>query len=542
MNQKKGRASQIAYFSMEIALDDKLSTYAGGLGILAGDFLRSAADRNLPLVGVSLLNKRGYLKQRLDRSGRQTVGAEFNRSRNLKKLALTVPVNIGAETVMVGVWRYLIQGRLPVYLLDTDRPENTAADRNLTNRLYGGDHIYRLQQEIILGRGGVKLLQALGYRIRKYHINEGHGILAAIELLAEMPSGSERQKKSALRRQLVFTNHTTVRAGQDVFPLATILSYQPDFPASFPDLITDKKVNLTRLGVALAGRTNGVSANHARILKQEFPRTEISYVTNGVHAAFWSSPEFVKLYDRYLPGWQNRNSRLKKAGIIPLPEIERAHRAAKARLLGRVMKMTGVRLDAGVFTLVFARRFTAYKQPLLLLSNMRRLLEINRRWPIQIIYAGKAHPQDKGGQAMIKKIYRLKEKYRAKIKIVFLADYDIKLARLLTAGADLWLNNPLPPNEACGTSGMKAALNGVPQLSSPDGWWREGYRPGRNGWLIKDSRAPGLYRNLERAILPLYYERPEKWQALMRSTIISDAPIYNSERMVREYWRKIYGL
>ncbi len=533
---------------MEIALDAKLSTYAGGLGILAGDFLRSAADLNLPLVGVGLLNKQGYFKQKVDRFGRQTAQPEFNDLKRLKKISKTVRIAIGADQVLVGVWKYMVNRRVPVYLLDTDQPANKAEHRRLTDRLYGSDLIYRLQQEIVLGRGGVKILAALGYKIKKFHINEGHGILAALELLSkmkgkkEMKGEKERKQRSELRRQLVFTNHTAVPAGQNIFPLATMLAYQPDFPVNFKDLIVKQKINLTRVGIVLAGRTNGVSKNHKKVLAQEFPRARINYITNGVHAAFWSSPEFTKLYDKYLPQWRAHNSLFSQVGKIPLAALSQAHQTAKTRLLNHVSAKTGAILDPKIFTLVFARRFTSYKQPLLLFSDLNRLLKINRRWPLQIIYAGKAHPRDRSGQAMIQTIYQLKEKYRRQIKIVFLENYDIALARLLTAGADLWLNNPLPPNEACGTSGMKAALNGVPQISSPDGWWREAYQKNKNGWLIKNSRADDLYRILETEILPLYYQQPTKWQEIMRKAIISNAPIYNSERMVKKYWRKIYCL
>lgn len=543
MNYKKDN-HRIAYLSLEIALDKKFSTYAGGLGVLAGDFLRSAADLKLPFVGLSLLNKNGYFRQKISQSGQQIASLESNDLTNsplIKKLPETVKIFIGSEEISVGVWQYLINQELPVYLLDTDLPENKAAWRNLTSQLYGGNSIYRLQQEIVLGRGGVKILRALGYEIEKFHINEGHGIFAAIELFLAMAGQDEIKKRAELSRKLVFTNHTTVRAGQDIFPLATVLTYQPDFPANFTNLMGSQEVNLTQLAIALAGQINGVSKNHKKILAQEYPAAAVDYITNGVHAAFWSAPEFTALYNKYLPNWQFKNSLLKKAKRIPLIALAEAHRCAKQRLLDYVFEQTGISLDLKIFTLVFARRFTAYKQPLLLLGDLDRLLKLNQRWPLQIIYAGKAHPEDLAGQKMIESIYQFKEKYNQQIKIVFLENYNITLAQLLTAGADLWLNNPLPPNEACGTSGMKASLNGVPQLSSPDGWWLEAYRKNKNGWLIKHSQAADLYQILETEILPLYYKPTPGWNKIMRTTISTNAPIYNSERMVKEYWRKSYG-
>ncbi len=525
---------------MEIAVDEKLSNYAGGLGILAGDFLRSASDLHLPLVAVSLLNKQGYFKQKITSSGEQIELPEINRSRQLNKLPQTITIAIGTDRVVVGVWQYLINGQLPVYFLDTDLPANQESYRQLTNELYGQDQTYRLQQEIVLGRGAVKMLAALGHKIKKYHINEGHGILAALELLAEMKGNKDRLKRKKLRQKLIFTNHTPVKAGQDIFPLATMLQYQPDFPLHYQDLIVKEKINLTQLGVSLAGRVNGVSQSHRKTLQKHFPQAKISSITNGVHAAFWTSPKFAQLYTQHLPGWEKNNQLLRKTKNISLTEINQAHLINKKKLLQYVKKETGIELEATVLTLVFARRLVAYKQPLLLLNDMSRLLEINRRWPLQIIYAGKAHPQDRQGKEMIKEIYKIKAKYQKEIKLVFLENYNISLAKLLVSGADLWLNNPLPPNEACGTSGMKAALNGVPQISSLDGWWKEAYRKNQNGWEIKNSQAAALYDTLEKEILPLYYLYPQKWQTMMRNAMSYNAPIYNSARMVKEYWQKIY--
>lgn len=528
----------VAYLSMEIAFDADFANYAGGLGILAGDFLRSAADSGLPFIGVTLLNQNGYFRQKVGSDGKQKILAENNRRKNLKKIPFAVSVEIAGREIMINIWRYLINDRMPVYLLDTDHPANSPSDRRLTSQLYNSDPRLRLKQEIILGRGGLRALETLGHDVNKFVINEYHGILAAQELLLKLETKlPAKAAEKELRRRLFFVSHTPVRAGADIIPVPTLLKYQPDFPRRFLSLAPKNSVDLTALGIRLAGRVYGVSRKHAQTLRKEFPGAKTGYITNGVHPSFWTGPDMADLYDRHTPDWRQDDSRLKNIGRIPIAEIGKARQRAKTRLFNHIQRMTGEVLDEKTFTIAFARRFTHYKQPLLLLSDMEKLRKINSRWPLQIIYAGKAHPRDKEGQKMIKEIYRLKKKHQ-QIKIVFLENYDIKLARLLTSGADLWLSNPLPPYEACGTSGMKAALNAVPQLSTPDGWWPEAAKAGQNGWTIEGKGASGLYRRLQE-ILPLYYESPAAWLGVGREAAKTISIKYSSGRMIREYWKNI---
>lgn len=532
---------KIAYFSMEVALEEGLETYAGGLGILAGDLLRSAHDLGLPMIGLSLLNNKGYFDQSLDKTGEQTELPEknFDFSR-LKKMPQTIRVNIGTDEVVVGAWQYLIDSEAPIYLLDTNIPENKAEYQNLTSSLYGGDKEYRLKQEIILGRGGVKMLSELGYDIHKFHINEGHGIMAAIELFSLSTQVSEAEKIKEVRKKIVFTIHTSIKAAQDILAAETIIKNIPDFPVNLPGITKENKISLTDVGVYFSNYVSGVSLSHKNVLEKIFPDIDVHAVTNGVRALTWTAPEFQALYDKYIPGWRMSSSFLVEANSIPLSDLWQAHQKAKERLLDYITQKQEIFLKAKTFTIGFARRFTAYKRPLMLLTDIDRLLSIHQEvGKIQIIYAGKAHPNDLDGKKMIKEIYRIKEANRDKIDIVFLEDYEMSIAKLMVAGVDLWLSNPLPPNEASGTSGMKAAHNGVPQLSTFDGWWVEGYIKDKTGWLIEGESAD-LYNILEQEIIPMYYNNPETYQRLMRSTISLSASVFSSERALRKYNGQAY--
>jgi starch phosphorylase len=546
-NQNK---SVVAYFSMEIAVASAVKTYAGGLGVLAGDILRSAAAGNFPMIGLTLLNRQGYFKQTIAAGGQQIVQPDSGYDlKLLKKLPTQVVVKIGDEPVRVGVWQYPIKGEnnfiIPVYFLDTDRPGNTRANRQLTGQLYGGDQEYRLKQEIILGRGGVKMLQALGYRkIKKFHLNEGHGALAAVELFLSSRPGSTRRRVAAVRRRCVFTTHTPLRREQDIFPLSYLLQYQPDFPSHLSRLTAQREVNMTLVGLYFSGYTNAVSRRHQVVTQKMFPNYKIRAVTNGVDSLSWTAPEFKKLYDEYLPDWRTQNSGLSQARIIPREKIWLAHQQAKQRLISYVNKVAAGHLRPDIFTIGFARRFTPYKRPEFLFQDLRKLLEAQRRsGRLQLIYAGKAHPQDPEGQALIKQVWQLKKKLASQIKIVFVEDYDLDTARLLVAGADLWLNTPLPPNEASGTSGMKAAHNGVPQAGTLDGWWPEGYQKNKTGWAIRENIKMGtsnLYDLLEQEILPTYYQRPQAWQKMMRYAISCNATYFNAQRVLEQYIREAY--
>jgi len=548
---------KIAYFSMEVELENSIKTYSGGLGILAGDILRSAADLKLPIVGITLLNNQGYFEQKINKAGEQeeSVVSDYDFS-NLKKVKKTATIKIGKDLVKISAWRYLIKRTdgfsAPVYLLDTNLPENKPLYQNLTGKLYGNDKEYRLLQEIVLGRGGFEMLKALGYGIKKFHINEGHGSFVAISQFLALRRKKLETKIIDTKERCVFTTHTPVKNANDVFPLDLVLKYQLDFPVNIPEIIEKQEVNMTKLALYFSGYINGVALSHGNVSRKMFPDYIIHAITNGVHSLTWTAPEFAKLYDKHLLNWRNSNLSLRNAFIIPTSEIWSAHQAAKSRLLKFVKEKTGIALEQNTFTIGLARRFTAYKRVLLILSDMERLIKINKTvGKIQIVYAGKAHPADLGGKKLIAEVNRIKEKYQEQIKIVFLEGYDTDIAKLMTAGVDLWVNTPLPPNEASGTSGMKAAHNGVPQLSTFDGWWREGYVRGKTGWTIRGNKiktegnidhkdALSLYQLLETEIIPLYYNKPHKWQEIMRFVIGINASFFNTERVVKEYAQNAY--
>jgi starch phosphorylase len=548
---------KIAYFSMELELENSIKNYSGGLGILAGDILRSAADLRLPMVGITLLNNQGYFNQKINKDGEQeeTIVNDYDFS-HLKKIRNTTIIKIGQDDVKVGAWKYLINGlngfKIPVYLLDTNFPENKPVYQSLTGKLYGNDKEYRLLQEIVLGRGGFAILKALGYGIKKCHINEGHGSFVAISQFLASRRKSLSARVTDTKTRCIFTTHTPVKMANDIFPLDLVLKHQPDFPLDIPEIIKDKQVNMTNLALYFSGYINSVAISHALVSHKMFPDYPIHAITNGVHSLTWTAPEFTALYDKHLSNWRHSSLSLRNAFIIPTKEIWAAHQAAKTRLLKFVKIKTGKDLDSAVFTIGFARRFTAYKRPLLLLNDIEKLIKISDTvGKIQIIYAGKAHPADSGGKKLVTEVNAIIKKYQAQINIVFLEGYDTEISKLMTAGSDLWVNTPLPPNEASGTSGMKAAHNGVPQLSTFDGWWREGYIRGKTGWTIRGNKIAGqgdvdykdalsLYNLLEKEIIPIYYERPQEWQDIMRFVIGINASFFNTERVLQEYAQNAY--
>lgn len=554
----KKRPIKIAYFSMEIALESDIKTYAGGLGVLAGDTLKSAADLQLPMLGVTLLNDKGYFKQKISKEGDQIeLPSSYNFSK-LKKLKNIVTVKIGKDNVKVGVWQYLIKGKndyiVPIYLLDTKIKGNKTCYLGLTGQLYNSDKDYRLMQEIILGRAGVKMLKSLKYaNIEKYHINEGHGSLAAIELFLNSKKISNKSKIEEVQSKCVFTTHTPIFAGHDVFPLDFFKEYQMDFPYKLPKLIFNNEINMTRVALYFSNYINGVAISHKDVSKKMFPDFPIHAITNGVHSETWTSEEFKKVYDKYIPNWRNSNLSLRNVFGIPLSVIWEAHQKAKKKLIDYVYKQEKIKLDLNTFTIGFARRFTGYKRSNLLFYDIEKLLSIHKNvGKIQIIYAGKAHPNDMDGKKLIKEIYEIKNKYKDQIKIVFLEGYEMDLAKIMVAGVDIWLNTPLPPNEASGTSGMKAAHNGVPHFSTLDGWWIEGFINRKTGWAIGGRRplldgqnlnkndANNLYFRLAERILPRYYNEPHKWKETMRHTIAINASYFNTERMLQQYIQEAY--
>jgi starch phosphorylase len=556
--------ASIAYFSMEVGLDTAMHTYSGGLGVLSGDTLRAAADLGVPMVAVTLLHRRGYFRQHLDVLGNQTEDESvWQPEEFLTLLPARVVLPISDRVVQVQAWRHNLQGQsghvVPVLFLDTQLPENSPQDRALTDHLYGGDDRYRLCQEVILGIGGIAMLRALGYQpIRTYHMNEGHSALACLALVEEQTWGrplnaATDADRETLSRQLVFTTHTPVSAGHDGFSLGLVREVLGDERADFllsTNCCPDNVLNMTRLALRFSGYINGVSMRHEEVSRSLFTEYSIESVTNGVHATYWTSSHFQDLHDRFIPEWRRDNHYLRYAISIPTGDILRAHAAAKADLIEEVMRRTQVRLRPGVMTFGFARRATAYKRTDLLFQDIGRLRQIYRRvGPFQIVCAGKAHPRDEGGKALIRRIHEASKALEDIIPVVYLEEYDITLGKYLCSGVDLWLNTPQRPMEASGTSGMKAALNGIPSLSILDGWWIEGHIEGVTGWSIGDgwredsssaNDATSLYDKLEYLILPMYYERPAAFAGIMRSCIALNGSYFNAQRMVVQYLQNAY--
>jgi starch phosphorylase len=554
----------IAYFSMEVGLHPNMPTYAGGLGILAGDTLRAAADVGLPMVGVSLLHRKGYFRQRLDGQGQQTESpCEWVPEKFLEPLPNRVQVTIEGRTVHIAVWRYPVRGVsghvIPVYVLDTSLPENGTWDRTLTDSLYGGDQRYRLCQEVVLGVGGVIMLRSLGHKnIQTYHMNEGHSALLVLGLLKQMSEGAhlERitpERREAVRHRCVFTTHTPVPAGHDQFPIdlvRRVLGDEPMTAIASAECCLQTTLNMTYLALFFSHYVNGVAMRHGEISRSMFPAYPINSITNGVHGATWTSPPFQRLFDRHFPEWRRDNLYLRYAVSIPLGEIQQAHAEAKRSLLQEIEQRTQVRFDPTAFTIGFARRAAAYKRLDLLFQDIDRLRRIAQHvGPFQVLYAGKAHPADEEGKKEIRRVFEAADKLRDVIRVIYLEDYDMGLGQLLCAGVDLWLNTPQKPQEASGTSGMKAALNGVPSLSVLDGWWIEGHLEGLTGWAIgEDGGTPSdperdagsLGEKLEHVILPMYYSRPGDYAEVMRHAIALNGSFFNAQRMVTQYLQNAY--
>ena len=553
----------VAYFSMEIAAEARWPTYAGGLGVLAGDMLRSAADRALPIAGVTLLPRQGYFRQDLDEQGCQIESPElWQPEAVLEPLSPVVTVRLNGQDVKVGAWRHFIRGNggyeVPVYFLDADLPENPPWERSLTNALYGGDQVYRFCQEVVLGIGGVRLLRALGHnQISRFHMNEGHSALLALALLEEeigrhnLSRATEADIEN-VRKKCVFTTHTPVPAAFDQFPpevAARVLGEDRVRMLEDTGCCHSGNLNMTFLGLRCSQYINGVAMQHGEVSHSMFPNYPVHAISNGVHAETWTAPAFRTLYDRHIPEWRHDNLYLRYAVGIPLREIREAHWAAKRDLLKAVEEATGVALSENVATLGFGRRAAEYKRADLVFSDLKRLRAIRESvGPFQMIFGGKAHPNDEAGKAVIRKVVEAANALRGCVPVVYLENYDMRWAGLLTAGADLWLNTPHRPFEASGTSGMKAALNGVPSLSIRDGWWAEGHFEGVTGWSIGYAEDPeqhdieiaSLYDKLEHAILPLYYSHPDAYAQVMRSAIAVNGSFFNTQRMLAQYVLNAY--
>ena len=554
--------STVAYFSMEICLEEAIPTYSGGLGVLSGDTLRSAADLGVSVVGVSLLHREGYFEQHIDEKGNQTERPHrWQPEEMLDPVDARTTVEIEGRTVHVRAWRYVVRGvtghQVPVYLLDTQLPENSEYDRTLTDELYGGDGRYRLCQEVVLGMGGAAILRKLGFDGElNYHLNEGHSALLTLCLLQWQLGDSSRFPEEddldQVRRRVIFTTHTPVPAGHDKFPLALVRQVLGDKSFALMEaarLLDETELNMTHLVLGLSRFVNGVAMKHREVSQVMFPAFPIDSITNGVHAATWVAPSLAALLDRRIPEWRMDNLYLRYAVGIPLQEIRTAHAEAKTAFIAAVKQRSGVELDPKVFTIGFARRATPYKRADLVFTDPERLARIAETvGPIQIVFGGKAHPHDLGGKELIRHIYQAAHKLDKQVEVVYVQNYDMEFASKMVAGVDLWLNNPMKPLEASGTSGMKAALNGVPSLSVLDGWWIEGHVEGVTGWSIGGMEPEGdqskdageIYLKLERVILPLYYGLPFAYAEVMRSAIALNGSFFNTQRMVEQYVRNAY--
>jgi len=557
---------KIAYFSMEIGLSAEIPTYSGGLGVLAGDTIRAASDLKVPMVAVTLLHSRGYCRQQLDGEGNQTEEpVEWTMSKFLEPTKGQAVVMVEGKEVRLRAWVRQVEGfggyQIPVYFLDTDLPENDEAHRGLTYHLYGGDKRYRLCQEKVLGMGGVRMLRALGYHtIERFHMNEGHASLLACELLMERLLEGGRDEPTdedveAVRRQCVFTTHTPVPAGHDQFPIDVVQHVLQGRTVEMLEQLScvDDVLNMTYLALHLSHYVNGVARRHGEVSRQLFAPYAIDSITNGVHARMWVCPAMQEVLDRHTLAWREDSYSLRNAACIPNHEIWEAHTHAKEELIRHVNRVCHASMDAEAFTIGYARRAATYKRADMFFDDLERLARIHQdAGPIQVLYGGKAHPQDGGGKDLIRRIFGARASLKDQIKVEYLPDYDIDVCKLMTAGVDLWLNTPEPPMEASGTSGMKAALNGVPSLSVLDGWWVEGWIEGTTGWSIgrmgtsgpepanRQKDAEMLYDKLEYVILPLYYKNRDEFIDVMRHCISLNGSFFNAQRMMNQYVLKAY--
>ena len=529
----------VAYFSMEIALSPALPTYSGGLGMLAGDTLRSAADTAAPMIAISLVHRRGYFRQKLSEVGQQTESdVPWSPETTLPSANKLIALTMQGRQILVRAWRFDVTGVtghvIPVFLLDTDVEGNDPWDRRLSDHLYGGDTYYRLCQETVLGFGGVALLEALDCKPKVYHMNEGHAALLAIGLLEDRLAGKPLREATeedieAIRQQCVFTTHTPVPAGHDQF-----------------GCLHNGLMNMTYIALRFSRFVNGVAMQHGKVSQQMFPEYKIYSITNGVHGATWLSAQFQELLDDEIPNWRTDNQYLRSVYGIEPARIAAAHNKGKLRLFATIAKRTGHHFNPNVLTLGFARRVATYKRASLLLHDPERLVAIAQKiGGLQILYAGKAHPADNAGKGLIRDVYSAANKLNSSaLKIYYIENYDWELGALLTQGVDVWVNTPRRPYEASGTSGMKAALNGIPSLSILDGWWIEGCAENTTGWAIEDGEtealeAASLYHKLEHSIAPMY-ANPHAWSRMQQHCIAINGSFFNTHRMLAQYFENSY--
>jgi starch phosphorylase len=552
-------ARRIAYFSMEIALSPSLPTYSGGLGVLAGDTLRSGADTAAPMVAVSLVHRRGYFRQHLDAVGQQTESdVPWSPETVLPSAQHTVTIAMQGRDVAVRAWRFDVVGAaghiLPVFLLDTDIESNDPYDRRITDHLYGGDTYYRLCQETVLGLGGIALLKALGVKPDVYHMNEGHAALLTIGLLEERLAGLPLEQATEADRieiasRCIFTTHTPVPAGHDQFgvdQMYTVLGQERGDTLERFGCLHNSLLNMTYLALRFSRYVNGVAMQHGKVSQQMFPDYYVHSITNGVHAATWLSEPMQRLLDEAIPSWRHDNHYFRDIYGVAPAKISNCHEISKQLLFTEVYKRSGLQFNPKMLTLGFARRVATYKRASLLFHDPKRLIKIAKKiGGLQILFAGKAHPADTAGKGLIRDVFESAAKLKASvIRILYLENYDWELGAMLTQGVDVWINTPRRPYEASGTSGMKAALNGVPSLSVLDGWWIEGCAEDVTGWAIddaedEDGEAASLYDKLENKIAPLY-ARPNAWARVQQHCIGVNGAFFNTHRMLGQYFNNAY--
>lgn len=544
----------VAYFSMEIGINSEMPTYSGGLGILAGDTLRSIADLKLPVIGTTLLYQKGYFKQKLDENGNQIENdMVWNPSNFLEKLPNTITIQIEGRDVKVGCWLYKYKGITghinPIIFLDTDLPENSEYDRTITYHLYGSDRRYRFAQEMVLGIGGIRILESLGCDVHKYHMNEGHSGLLSLELYKRYNKDIHK-----VRNKCVFTTHTPVPAGHDQFDQGLVEYMLGNYLTDElkKEIITDGKLNMTYLGLRFSEYVNGVAKKHGEVSRDMFPGYHIESITNGVHSVYWTCPAMKELFDKYIKNWEFDPFSLRYVLSISKDNIWAAHLKAKKEFLDIINQKYKTEFDVNTFTIGFARRAATYKRGDMLFADTDRLIEIAEKvGKIQIIYGGKAHPQDNMGKDIIRHIFQKMNSIKHKIKVCYIENYNIKIAKKMVAGVDLWLNTPQRPKEASGTSGMKAAHNGVPQFSTLDGWWLEGHIENKTGWSIGahpnveaenniHEEIDDMYTKLEYIIIPMYYNHHDTWIEIMRNAIAINGSFFNTHRMIQQYVLNAY--
>ena len=534
-----------AYFSAEIGFSTDVPTYSGGLGVLAGDHLKAAADAGLPLVGVTLMYREGYFRQHLGHDGWQTESyPAFMPSPLLKRLPQRVDIRLYNRRVNVDIWTTEITGftgkKVPVLLLDTDCPDNAPEDRSITHRLYGGDQELRLLQEAVLGFGGYKAVKLVHPQIERLHLNEGHTAFAP---LAMHMAGVDLDH---VRHVSHFTTHTPVPAGHDVFMYEMAERVLGDgMPKNIRDFAGHDALRMSELALSMCGTANGVSKLHGEVTREMFPNRTVGHVTNGVHHLTWVAEPMAELFDKELPGWRGDPRVLKQAGELSTEGLLHAHKKRKRQLLTYANSHNNLGFADSILTIGFARRAAAYKRATLLFRDIDRLTRL-AGGRVQFLFAGKAHPRDEAGHRIIQAVVQAGHNLGGKVRVGYLVNYTMWTGALITSGVDVWLNTPLRPYEASGTSGMKSALNGIPSASIADGWWAEAARDGENGWLIGDANNPddaadaeSLYTTLEEKIIPTYYERREQWAQVMKQAIVTGAD-FTAARMIGDYRQQYY--